>query len=308
MLKQKEIVERLVKKFPEIKMIIQFGSSASGDYVENLSDIDLAIISKSKKEEEQIKDFIFKEVSSFYLQTHLFSINSFVKSLKDGVPLSLSILYTGNPLYGHEDYFKLKKKGFKANKSTMRKCMLNSFAALSLAISDLTGGMLFDSVNSVYHAARSSIWAVLITKEITPKNKRILELVEDRKIIDLYKKIISFRQNIPDYDIDIDFSKKLYKKGDMNPFTQILRDAMMIIKINHKHIFKKNFIGLFELLSILKGRYKIPNFYSIFLSVDWKKEIPSYHVMLSFKYDKRFMLEVNAHNGKIKELSISESK
>jgi len=306
MLKQKEVenlVEKLVKKFSKIKTIIQFGSSVSGDYNKDFSDVDLAIIPSNKKIEKQIKNFIFKYHSSFELQTHIFSARDFIKGLKEGLPINLSIIYTGKQLSGKGYFLKLKNRNFKPTKSTVRKCMLNSFAALGLAISDLTHGMIFDPVNYIYHAARSSIWAALFDKHITPNNKQIFILINNKVITDLYRKMVRSREKPAYYGDDLSICEEIYKKGNINQVTQMLKDATKLIKINYKKIFGKNFIGLFELLNISKKRYaEIPKFYSILLSVDWENEILRYAVVLSFDDNKRLMLEVNANNGDIKEV------
>lgn len=292
----KKLVSKLIHQFDGIEMVIQFGSSVSGDYVKNLSDIDLAIITKSKKQKKLIEGYA---LGLHHLQAHIFTERNFIKGLKEGVPLNLSMLYKGKALYGYGRFYKLKKEKFKATKFTEKKCMLNSFAALGLAISDLTHGMLWDSVNSIYHAARSSIWAVLMRKEITPNNRSALKLIKNNKVVGLYKKIINFRKNIPHYEADFDFSKALYNKGSVNQFTELLNDSITIIKINYQTIFKKPFIGLFEVLAILKKNYGKPSFYSLFLSVDWEREILSYYAALSFKNKDMTLIRINANNGEI---------
>ncbi|MFH1210107.1 MAG: nucleotidyltransferase domain-containing protein [archaeon] len=311
MLNQKEIndlSEGLIKRFSDIKLIIQFGSSVSGDYNKDISDVDLAIITNSKRIEKKIRNFIFRIHISFEIQIHIFSIKLFIKNLKEAEPLSLSVLYTGNALYNEEYHLKLKNKFFKADNKTVRKCMLNSFGALGLGISDLTNDMLQDSINSFYHAARSSIWATLFNEEITPNNKKIFELVKNKKIRKLYKRIIDFRKNIPDYETDINLSKKIYKKGNINHFTQILKDTIEIVKINYKKTFKKDFVGFFDILRLLNKRYKrIHDYYSVFLSVNWKREIPFYFITFSFKNKKWLLIEINANNRKIKETILKES-
>ena len=304
MLKEKEIkrfVNALRKKFPDIELLIQFGSSISGDFNKRISDVDLAVIIKSKKKEKKIKDSIFGLPHSFGMQTHVYSMRDFLKNLKEADPLCLSILHAGKPLYGSRYFEQLKSKNFKPDESSIRRCMLNSFAGLGLGISDLLHGMILDPVNSIYHAARSSIWATLMSKEITPNNKRIFELVKDKEIIKLYRKIVHFRNNPPDYEVhNLDLDKEIYRKGNINEITQYLNDSTKIVKANYKKIFGKNFIGLFELLSILRKRYKnIPRFYSIMLTVDWEKEVPSYMVMLDFKKYKR-LIAVDANKGKIR--------
>lgn len=303
MLKQKQVekfVNALRKEFPEIRMLIQFGSSVSGDFNKRISDVDLAIILSSKKKEKKVKDSVYSLPHSFGMQTHVYSIRNFLKNLKEADPLCLSILYTGKSLYGSKYCEQLKNKNFKPDKSSIRKCMLNSFGALSLGISDLLHGIVLDPVNSIYHAARSSIWATLMDKEITPNNKRIFELIKDKEIIELYSKIIHFRNNPPDYETHtLDLDKQIYKKGNINEITQYLDDATAIVKINYNKIFGKDFIGLFELLKILRKRYKnVPRFYSVMLFVDWEKEILSYRVILDFKNYKR-LISVNANDGKI---------
>lgn len=293
------------RKFPEIKAIIQFGSSVSGDFHKDISDTDLAVIVGLKRIENKIFDFFFKYRPNFQLQLHIFSARSFIKRAKMAEPLILSVLHTGVPLYGKKYMIKLKNRNFRPNKSTARKCMLNSFVALGLAISDLTHGMQFDSVNSIYHAARSSIWAVLINQEVTPNNKRVFELIKDKNVSKLYKKIIFFRKNIPNYNIDFNLDKKVYKGGNINEFTNLLKDTIDLIKINYKKIFKKEFRGFFELLDLLNKEYKeIPKFYTVMLSVDWERETVSYHIMLSFKNKKREFIKVNANNGRIKNIQI----
>ena len=311
MLKQeqvKEFVNALRKKFPEIKLLIQFGSSVSGDFNKRISDVDLAIILSAKKKEKKVKDSVYGFPHSFGMQTHVYSMGDFLKKLKQADPLCLSILYTGKPLYGSKYCEQLKNKNFKPDKSSIRKCMLNSFGALSLGISDLLYGMVSDPVNSIYHAARSSIWATLMDKDITPNNKRIFELIKDKKIIDLYRKTVHFRNNPPDYEThNLDLDKEIYRKGNINEFTKYLDDATTIVKINYKKIFGKDFIGLFELLNLVHKKYKqIPDFYNVRLSVNWEKEFPFYTVVLSFKNGKRFLVELS-DNGKIRrEMDLSD--
>src|SRR3989338_1486742 len=236
MLSQKEIqkiASILAKKFPTVLSIIQFGSSVSGDFTK-FSDTDIAVIIKDKKSEKKVRDFCFSCHSAFELQIHLFSSDKFINDLKKGMPLALSILYTGRAIYGKERIQKLKRKNYLPNNFTKRACMLNSFAALSLAVSDLTNGMLADSLNSAYHAARSSIWAVLMDRAITPQNKEALRLIADKKIKLLYKRILGFRAHPPDYGYDIALSQDIYKKGNINEYTQLLEDATYIVKKNYR--------------------------------------------------------------------------
>ena len=91
MMPQKEIkilLHKAIKNFLDIIAVIQFGSSVSGDYVKNLSDVDLAIIIKSRnrtakeKSEEKIRKFLFKHIPKHQLLKHhlcyLFFLHEFI--------------------------------------------------------------------------------------------------------------------------------------------------------------------------------------------------------------------------------------
>ena len=289
-------LKKLFAKFPSVICAVQFGSSISGDTY-NGSDIDLLVIIKNKKDtfDERLKE----ELNGKY-QIHLHTKNDFLASVRKREPLSLSIVHTGKAL--KNGAFIEALKNYKPTMNTAKKCMLNSFAALGLGVSDLIQGMTYDAVNSIYHAARSSIWATLMP-EITPNNKRVLELLKDKKMRTKFKRIIAFRQNIPDNDIDRD----CIWDGTRNAFTDLLDKSSSIIKQNYSALFRKNFVDVFTLLQQIKKNHKKPAFYSILLSVDWDKQLPFYHVMLS--YDKKWIsMTINANTGKIMERQIKTRK
>lgn len=296
-------LKEIAKKYPEIISLVQFGSSVSGDTYEG-SDIDLLVVVKNKKVEKRIENKLREELDSEY-QIHVYNKNKFLESVKERDPLNLSAIHTGKVLLGNKFVSNLLK--YKSNKHTARKCMLNSFAALGLGFSDLMHGMFWDSVNSIYHAARSSIWAALMEKEITPPNKKFSELLGNKNVKRRYQEIIDFRKNIPSYDFDLDLEKKFWEKGSVNKFTGLLKNSCFIIKKNYGKIFGKNFIDPFKLMRMLRKNYEQPNYYAIMLSVNWKKMFPFYHVLLS--YEKRWVsVIIDAHNGKIKEKEINEKK
>jgi len=301
----KEIQEFLKDNKNLIKAAIQFGSSVSGDYVTNLSDVDLALITLSEQKEKELQK---KIKGSFQLQTHIFSSKVFMKRLCSADPLALSILYAGRPICGIKYCDCLRKRGFKPNKSTVRKCMLNSFSALGLAISDLSAGFEYDSVNYAYHAARSAIWASLFLKQITPNNERLLELVKDNTVRNLYQNIIEFRKSIPEPQSSLRTSKLLYSKGNYNDFSQILQNAMTIVKIYYKKLLKKDFLDLFDLLAILRQRFGKPDLYSLMLSVNWKSEELVYLVFLSFKNKQRLMLTIDHQSGRVLSKKLYDDK
>ncbi len=316
--------------YPEIRAAIQFGSSISGDTYEG-SDVDLMVIGKgnSKKAKEKINETLRKELDYSY-QTHVYTQQEFVRAVEGREPLLLSAIHTGRILQGNEFIQPLKK--YKPTKYTVKRCMLTSFAALGMGISDLLQGLMYDdAVNSLYHAARSSIWATLMEKEITPPNKRVLELLKDAEMKTHYERIITFRSNIPDCGHELDLEKRIWEHGDVDTFTDLLRMVNSIVKTNYQKIFHRNFVDCFEVFSILRKRYEQPKYsvgqkqlnnnypalymkditstinylcpsvyYSLMLSVDWKKNRPSYLVMLH--QEKEWIsLVIDAHDGKIQE-------
>lgn len=241
------------KKYSEMVAVVQFGSSISGDTYQG-SDIDVLIIMEKDKEdvEKEIRDKL-----GYNYQLHFYSKNNFLESLEKREPLLLSAVHTGKTLY--DTGFIEPCKQYLPNEYTVKRCMLNSFAALGMGISDLFHGMLYyDAVNSFYHAARSSLWATLMEIEITPPNRRVLELLRDEEIKEKYQRIITFRNDIPDYGHNFDLDKKIWDTGEINGFTGVLRDVHEIIRENYLKISGQNFVDCFQILAMLRKKYERP--------------------------------------------------
>jgi len=285
--------KKRIANIPKIISAVQFGSSVSGDTYEG-SDIDLLLVVKDEKTEVEKK--VRKKLNSEY-QIHVYTKEEFLDSARKGDPLSLSIIHTGKVLVNKVFINALKK--YQPNRHTAKKCMLNSFAALGLGFSDLIHGLTWDAVNSIYHAARSSIWAILMEQEVTPKNQRVLELLKDNEIRNKYQEIIEFRNHIPDYDMGLNGAEKLWEQ-EVNEFTDFLAKSCRIIKKNYLQVFQKNFIDPFDLLAIMRKHYEKPQFYSIMLSVNWDKMIPFYHILMMDEKEQVSLI-VDAHTGKIKK-------
>ncbi len=291
-----------------IEIVIQFGSSVNGNHSSRFSDIDVAVITRTGKRLKKTFEGLPGRVGSKEMQVHKFSMRQFVQKLKSSDALCLSILHTGKALHGKDAFAKLKNSGFKADGSTRRQCLLNSLAPLSLAISDMEHGMLFDTVNSIYHAARSAIWASLLPGHMTPNNKELLKLVKDREVARLYKRILKSRERVPEYDVDIRFAEKLYEKGNFNGFTQLLDDATKIIRSSHKEIFNQDFISLFDVLEILRKRHRDPPaFYSVFLAVDWKGQRSFYNVFTSAENGRHRIMKIDANTGEYEESLLGQA-
>ncbi len=298
-------MENFVSTIQDLKSIIaavQFGSSISGDTYRG-SDVDIMVVVGKDKEkwEKEIRGKL-----EYEHQLHIYTNEELSQALSKGEPLALSIIHTGKPLHGAQFIKELQK--YKPNEYTVHRCMLNSFAALGLAISDYLHGLFYDDViNSLYHAARSSIWATLMMKEITPPNRRIMELLDDEIIKKEYQNILVLRGNIPDYETDFDLERKIWQNENEDFFTDVFKRAHLIIKTNYQKITGYNFIDFFEVMDILRKEYALPQHYSVFLSVDWDKSIPAYHVMLS--HEKTFtMLRINGHDGSIIEKTTKEKE
>ncbi len=220
-------IEQLINSHPEIVSAVQFGSSISGDTYK-YSDVNLLIVVEGEK--DKVKDEL-RESLSWEYQTHIYSKEEFLQMVEKKEPLALSIIHTGEVL--HNQQFVRELLRHKPNTYTTRRCMLNSFCALGIGTNDLFQGlMLYDGVNSLYHAARSSLWATLIEKEITPPNKRVFELMQDDEVKRRYKEVIAFRDELPDCEEDIQLDGKIWQEGgDVNKFTDILKKVNEIVKV-----------------------------------------------------------------------------
>ncbi len=298
-------MENFISSFQDVTgviAVVQFGSSISGDTYSG-SDIDIMVVVENDKENWEKE---LRRKKEYEHQLHFYTKDELNQALFRGEPLVLSAVHTGEPLKGVDFIEELRK--YKPNEYTVHRCMLNSFAALGLALSDYLHGLFGDEViNGLYHAARSSIWATLMKEEITPPNKRVMELLEDGTIKKNYKEILALRENIPDYEHDFDLERKIWQNENEDFFMDIFKKVHLIIKTNYQKITGSNFIDFFEVMDILRKKYIQPQHYSIFLSVDWDKLIPNYDVMLS--YEKAFtMLRINSHDGSIIERTTKEKK
>ena len=285
----------LAQELLDLVSIVQFGSSVSGDTYAG-SDMDiLFVVNEQKKEmEEQLR----KKLGWEY-QTHVYTKEEFLESVNKKEPLVLSIVHTGKVWYGEE--FISSLRNISPDNYTAKRCMLNSFAALGRGISDLMQGMCYDeAVNSLYHAARSSIWAVLMPQEVTPPNKRIFELLEEGEIKQKYSEILEFRSHISDTERDFELDEKMWERGNVNEFTELLVKTEGVIKNNYRQIYGKNYVSCMEVLELLRKKYSMPDHYYLMLSVDWEKMVPYYHIMLSYS-EKLITVMVDAHDGTLKE-------
>lgn len=289
-----EDFKEFAQEFPYLVSIVQFGSSVSGDTYAG-SDIDvLFVVNEPKKKiEEQLR----KKLGWEY-QTHVYTKEEFLESINKKEPLALSIVYTGKVLHGEE--FISSLRSIKPDDHTAKRCMLNSFAALGMGISDLMQGMSYDAVNGLYHAARSSIWAVLMSQEVTPKNKRIFELLKEGEIKQKYREIVGFRSNIPEVERDFELDEKMWMGENVDEFTELLQKTNSLVKTNYQKVCGKKYVDCLEVLELLRKKYSQPEFFSLMLSVDWEKMLPYYHIMLSYP-EKWITVMVDAHDGTLKE-------
>ncbi len=290
---------KLAEEFLGVVSIVQFGSSVSGDTYAG-SDVDvLFVVNEPKKE---VEEGLRKKLGWEY-QIHVYTKDEFLEPINKKEPLILSIVHTGKVLHGNE--FISPLKNIQPDNYTAKRCMLNSFAALGMGISDLMHGMSYDAVNRLYHAARSSIWAMLMPKEITPPNHRIFELLEEGEIKQKYREIVEFRSHIPEMERDFELDEKMWKHGNVNEFTELLQKTNSIVKASYSAIYGKNYVDCLEVLGLLNEKYPQPEFYSLMLSVDWDKMLPYYHVMLSYP-EKWLSLDIDAHTGEVIEKEIKE--
>lgn len=289
----------LIPEFPGVVSLVQFGSSVSGDTYAD-SDVDVLFVVSEQKEEFEKQ---LRKKLGWEYQVHVYTKDEFLELINKREPLMLSIVHTGRVLHGEE--FISSLKNILPDNYTAERCMLNSFAALGLGISDLMQGMSYDAVNGLYHAARSSIWATLMPMEVTPPNKRIFELLEEGEIKQKYREILEFRCNIPSTEMDFELEKKMWKGENGNEFTELLQKTNSIVKANYHQIFGKDYVDCFGVLELLRRKYPPPKFYSLMLSTNWEKMFPYYHVMLSYP-EKWLSLDIDAHTGEVIEKEVKE--
>lgn len=294
-------MQNILDKYPEIVSLVQFGSSISGDTYPG-SDIDLLII--TKKKDKELEEKIQKEFDWKY-QLHIHDEAEFKELIERREPLSLSIIHTGKIILG-EKFINTFRNVF-PEEYTVQRCMHNSFAALGSGISDFTRGWNADAVNSLYHAARSSIWATLFKIEITPPNRRIFILLDDEDTKRLYHEIVDFRQHIPQKEHDFETEKKLWQGSLDNEFTQLIKKTNVLIKKNYFKIFQQKFFDIFQAMELLRNRYPLPEYHTVMFSMNWEKCSPDYYIILSY-FQQWIRLEIDAHTGEIKNEQFQQKK
>ena len=248
-------MQKIIDKYPEIISLVQFGSSISGDTYFG-SDVDMMII--LKKRDKELEEKIQEEFDWEY-QLHIHDETEFKESIEKREPLSLSIVHTGKVLKG--EAFINTCRPYPPTDYTVKRCMFNSFAALGIGLSDFLYGMWSDATNSFYHAARSSVWAILLQKEVTPPNNKVFALLTDEEMRGLYKEIVEFRNNPFDMEPDYEIKDKLWNNRLDNDFSQLLNKVNLVIKKNYSIIFKKEIVNFFQIMEILRNKYSKPDFY-----------------------------------------------
>lgn len=294
-------MQKIIDKYPEIVSLVQFGSSISGDTYSG-SDIDMLIILKTRDKELEEK---IQEEFDWKYQLHIHDETEFKESIEKREPLSLSIVRTGKVILGEK--FINTFRNVSPEEYTLKRCMLNSFAALGSGISDFTRGWNTDAVNSFYHAARSSIWAILFKTEITPSNKRIFTLLDDEETKRLYQEIIDFRQRISQEEHDFETEKKLWQGSLDNEFAQLIKKTNVIIKKNYFKIFQQEFFDIFQVMELLRNRYPQPKYHTVMFSMNWERCSPEYYIILSY-FQQWIRLEIDAHTGEIKNEQSQQKK
>ncbi len=304
----KKISKKLASQLKnDIASIILHGSVLTSDFSDKLSDLDMVIVvrKKSKKLENEIFDIIHNTKEYVPVQALIYSKSEFIKSLKKGVSVQLSCTLKGKCLYDNSFFERIKTREHGPTSYTRKILLLNAYSALGLVISDFSQQMFYDSINSAYHAARNSIWAILLHKEPFPDNKRIVDLLNQikyKEILEKYKKILSARSNpdIFDYEIDNKFDKKFFRKGFyINKLGLVLKNAEDIVRSAWEINVKKRPLSFNGCLNLLKY-IKAPRFSSIHLSVDHKSEKITYN--LFFPHNENYMfIEIDGMSGGIKK-------
>ena len=216
--------------------IIVFGSaSRPEEFVEGLSDIDIAFIVRSKKNISETIN-IFSDTG--YRVSPVFLTPNDLKMLVDkGYPLSHLLKNDSKIIYG-EDFIRdfWKENKLNITDKTLDYLYRSSLVALSLAAEDYFSKMYRECISHLYHSIRHAFrW--LICKEYNvflTSNKSILDAIKLLKLPaeleDIFKRLINLRREknfeekavLKIFDDTIDRVSKILDLNQYISFNEVL--------------------------------------------------------------------------------------
>jgi len=249
----KEVVkrarERIKRRFKPIA-IIQFGSSL---YPENMmleSDVDLMVVLR-KRAKDPIETFLFDNIE---VEAHLVSKRDFIKSIKNGFPLTLMAAKFGKLIYWPRDFVEKYKNKALPTRKTIEIWYDNAWRVFHFAILDyISRGCVGCYLKDCHHAARSFLRAfILKTKNIVcEKDEEVLSNVP-KNIQRAYKTLIEIRKNGENFPFKLKLkfeASSLFKDKEAKPLLLLKKIAEFVVK----EMEGKEMRSLREIVKGLKG-------------------------------------------------------
>jgi len=245
----RKATNQIKRKFKPI-VIIQFGSSL---YPKNMmieSDLDLMVILR-RRAKDPIETFLFDDIE---VEAHLVSKRDFIKSIKNGFPLTLMAVRFGIVIYGPRDFLEKYKNKALPTRKTIEIWYDNAWRVFNFAILDyISRGCVGCYLKDCHHVARSFLRAfILKTKNIVcEKDEEILSNIP-KSIQRAYRKLIEIRENGENFPFKLKLKFEasfLFKDKEAKPLLLLEKIAKFVVK----EMERKEMRSLREIVKGLKG-------------------------------------------------------
>jgi predicted nucleotidyltransferase len=213
----RKAIDQIKRRFKPIS-IIQFGSSL---YPKNMvieSDVDLMVILRRR-----VKNPIETFFDDIEVEAHLISKRDFIKSIKNGFPLTLMAVKFGKVIYGPKDFLEKYRNKALPTRKTVEIWYDNAWRVFHFAILDyFSRGCVGCYLKDCHHAARSFLRAfILKTKNIVCEKDEEILLNIPKDIQRAYKKLIGIRKNGEKFPFKLKLkfeASSLFKDKEAKPF------------------------------------------------------------------------------------------
>jgi predicted nucleotidyltransferase len=245
----RKATNQIKRKFRPI-VIIQFGSSL---YQKNMmieSDVDLMVILR-KRARNPIEIFLFDDIE---VEAHLVSKRDFVKSVKNGFPLTLMAVKFGKVIYGPKDFLEKYRNKALPTRKTIEIWYDNAWRVFHFAILDyISRGCVGCYLKDCHHAARSFLRAFILKAKniVCEKDEEILSNIP-KNIQRTYKKLIEIRKNGKNFLFKLKLKFKaphLFKDKEAKPLLLLEKIAKFVVR----EMEGKEMKSLREVVKGLKG-------------------------------------------------------
>jgi hypothetical protein len=214
------------------------------------SDVDLMVILR-KRAKDPIETFLFGFIE---VEAHLISKRDFVKSIKNGFPLTLMAVKFGKVIYGPKDFLAKYKNKALPSRKTIEIWYDNAWRTFHFAILDyISRGCVGCYLKDCHHAARSFLRAfILKTKKIVcEKDEEILSNIP-KDIQRAYKELIEIRKSGEKFSFKLKLkfeASSLFKDREARPLLLLEKIARFVVR----EMEGKKMKSLREVVKGLKG-------------------------------------------------------